>query len=97
MARASARAAGILLAASVGREVAEVADPPPVHFDGASEIFCNRALNLGSMQAVGFDLDYTLAEYIPHTFDTLAFNAALTKLVDVQGYPAAVLLSLIHI
>ena len=69
----------------------EVADPPPVHFDGASEIFCNRALNLGSMQAVGFDLDYTLAEYIPHTFDTLAFNAALTKLVDVQGYPAAVL------
>ena len=32
-----------------------------------------------NIQAVGFDMDYTLAEYIPETFDLLAFNGAITK------------------
>ena len=39
------------------------------------------------IQAVGFDMDYTLAEYIPETFDLLAFNGALTKLIHDLGYP----------
>ena len=37
-------------------------------------IFCNRALNMNQIKAVGFDLDYTLAEYIPETFDLLAYK-----------------------
>ena len=45
----------------------------------AKEIFCNRALVMPNIQAVGFDMDYTLAEYIPETFDLLAFNGAITK------------------
>lgn len=45
------------------------------------------ALNMGAIQAVGFDMDYTLAEYIPETFDLLAYDGALDKLVNGMGYP----------
>ena len=55
--------------------------------DVLSAIYCNRALNMEKIQAVGFDMDYTLAEYIPETFDLLAFNGALTKLIHDLGYP----------
>jgi hypothetical protein len=30
--------------------------------DGARRIFCNRELGLGRMDAIGFDMDYTLAQ-----------------------------------
>lgn len=33
------------------------------HDDPARSIFCNRTLNLRSIRAVGFDMDYTLIEY----------------------------------
>ena len=42
------------------------------------------------IQAVGFDMDYTLAEYIPETFDLLAFNGALTKMIHDLGYPTEI-------
>ena len=29
----------------------------------AQRIFCNRTLNLRSIQAIGFDMDYTLVHY----------------------------------
>lgn len=51
----------------------------------AKSIFCNRALNMDQIQAVGFDLDYTLAEYKP-AFDLLAYNGAIDKLLTM-GYP----------
>ncbi|EOD12200.1 hypothetical protein EMIHUDRAFT_452284 [Emiliania huxleyi CCMP1516] len=57
----------------------------------STNVFCNRALNLGGIQAVGFDMDYTLAEYVPETFDLLAYDGAIEKLVNTMGYPAAVL------
>ena len=51
-------------------------------------IFCNRALNMGQIQAVGFDLDYTLAEYRTD-FDLLAYDGAVRKLL-AMGYPEEV-------
>jgi len=54
----------------------------------AGRIFCNRALNMDQIQAIGFDLDYTLAEYKP-AFDLLAYNGALQKLL-AMGYPAEI-------
>ena len=36
-------------------------------------------------------MDYTLAEYVPETFDLLAYDGAIEKLVNTMGYPAAVL------
>ena len=53
------------------------------------EIFCNRAINMAHIQAVGFDMDYTLAEYCSETFDLLAYDGAVDKLVGM-GYPEAI-------
>jgi len=61
------------------------AAPDPAN-DVGRRIFCNRALNMEQIKAVGFDLDYTLAEYIPETFDVLAYDGAVRKLL-AMGYP----------
>lgn len=63
--------------------------PQPTHYNG--EILCNRALNMSRIQAVGFDMDYTLAEYHSEQFETLAANSALQKLVHELGYPQELL------
>jgi HAD superfamily 5'-nucleotidase-like hydrolase len=55
------------------------------------EIFCNRALNMTRIAAIGFDMDYTLAEYHSEKFETLSANGALQKLVDKLGYPKELL------
>ncbi|CAM9794749.1 unnamed protein product, partial [Laminaria digitata] len=54
-----------------------------------SEIFCNRELNMKQIKAVGFDMDYTLAQYFT-AFDQLAFDGAKEKLVQDLGYPMEV-------
>ena len=54
-----------------------------------TEIFCNRAINMAHIQAVGFDMDYTLAEYCSETFDLLAYDGAVDKLAGM-GYPEAI-------
>lgn len=55
--------------------------------DVRRRIFCNRSLSMKSITAVGFDLDYTLASYKPATFETLAHDATVDKLVRYFGYP----------
>ena len=54
-------------------------------------VFCNRELNLGGIRAIGFDMDYTLAQYKQPAFDQLAFDGAKEKLVHNFGYPASLL------
>lgn len=54
------------------------------------QIFCNRSLNMKGIVAVGFDMDYTLAQYKPETFETLAYNGTIKKLVYDLGYPKEV-------
>lgn len=53
-------------------------------------IFCNRSLNMKSILAVGFDMDYTLAQYKPETFESLAYEGTIKKLVHNLGYPSEV-------
>nr|XP_004238263.1 5'-nucleotidase domain-containing protein 4 isoform X1 [Solanum lycopersicum] len=55
------------------------------------QIFCNRSLNMKSIVAVGFDMDYTLAQYKPETFESLAYEGTVRKLVYDLGYPAELL------
>ncbi|XP_043713281.1 5'-nucleotidase domain-containing protein 4-like, partial [Telopea speciosissima] len=55
-------------------------------FDMRKQIFCNRSLNMKNIVAVGFDMDYTLAQYMPETFETLAYNGTIKKLVNDFGY-----------
>lgn len=39
------------------------------------------------MQAIGYDMDYTLAQYKPDTFEQLAHTQTVDKLVTAFGYP----------
>eukprot|EP00249_Psilotum_nudum_P012574 c23862_g1_i1 orf=340-2247(-) len=55
------------------------------------QVFCNRSLNMKSIAAVGFDMDYTLAQYKPETFETLAYHGTVRKLVFDLGYPQELL------
>ncbi|KAL5715255.1 hypothetical protein ACHQM5_017098 [Ranunculus cassubicifolius] len=59
--------------------------------DLGRHIFCNRSLNMKNIVAVGFDMDYTLAQYMPETFETLAYNGTIRKLVYDLGYPPELL------
>ncbi|WGL58963.1 HAD-IG family 5'-nucleotidase [Pigmentibacter sp. JX0631] len=54
------------------------------------KIFCNRTLNMKSIKAIGFDMDYTLALYKPETFEKLAYHETLKKLVEI-GYSKEIL------
>jgi hypothetical protein len=62
----------------------------PEHRLSECDLFCNRELGLSSLEAVGFDMDYTLAQYTLE-FDLLAYNGAKEKLVNWLGYPSEVL------
>ncbi|CAI9282975.1 unnamed protein product [Lactuca saligna] len=52
----------------------------------ANIFFCNKAVNMKNIVAVGFDMDYTLAQYNPKTFESLAYNGTVKKLVTNLGY-----------
>ncbi|GJM44163.1 MAG: 5' nucleotidase [Gemmatimonadota bacterium] len=54
-------------------------------------IFVNRNLRMRSVGAVGFDLDYTLANYRLREIDNLAFGLTQQKLVEHRGYPERIL------
>jgi 5'-nucleotidase len=49
-------------------------------------IFCNRTLNLRSIQAVGLDMDYTLVHYDSAVWENRAFEHARDGLL-VRGWP----------
>lgn len=56
----------------------------------SKQIFCNRSLNMRNIIAVGFDMDYTLAQYKSETFESLAYDGTIRKLVYDLGYPSEV-------
>ncbi|GAX19123.1 hypothetical protein FisN_3Lh063 [Fistulifera solaris] len=64
---------------------------PKKHTITPFDVFCNRELKLEGIQAIGFDMDYTLAQYNETTFAELAFDGAKRKLVESLGYPEEVL------
>lgn len=67
-------------------------DDLPTHRTVSSvDVFCNRELKISGISAIGFDMDYTLAQYQQPNFDRLAFDGAKEKLVHNLGYPEEVL------
>mmetsp|Transcript_15986 Transcript_15986/g.21132 ORF Transcript_15986/g.21132 Transcript_15986/m.21132 type:complete len:603 (-) Transcript_15986:319-2127(-) len=62
----------------------------PEHIIAENDIFCNRELKMNSLKAIGFDMDYTLAQYY-ESFDLLAYEGAKEKLVNKLGYPKEIL------
>jgi hypothetical protein len=78
------------LLASVGlddSQVQHVKKLPDARVISPSDVFCNRELKLSGIRAIGFDMDYTLAQYKQPAFDKLAFDGAKEKLVHSFGYP----------
>ncbi|EFJ52026.1 hypothetical protein VOLCADRAFT_56272 [Volvox carteri f. nagariensis] len=61
--------------------------PPLPRLPVQRRIFCNRALNMKQIKAIGYDMDYTLAQYKPDTFEGLAHKETVSKLVEVFRYP----------
>ncbi len=51
-------------------------------------IFCNRTLNLRSIQAIGYDMDYTLIHYDVAVWENRAYEYLRDRLV-AQGWPVA--------
>jgi 5'-nucleotidase len=51
-------------------------------------IFCNRTLNMRSIRAVGFDMDYTLVHYDVKAWEARAYAHVLQRLHD-GGLPVA--------
>ncbi len=54
-------------------------------------IFTNRTLRMEKIRHVGFDLDWTLADYHHDTMSLLAFELTLERLVERHGYPKGIL------
>ncbi|MBL0277717.1 MAG: HAD-IG family 5'-nucleotidase [Anaeromyxobacter sp.] len=53
------------------------------------QVFVNRNLRMDKIEAVGFDMDYTLAIYQLRELEDLAFRMTVARLVAHHGYPAA--------
>lgn len=64
-------------------EAAESAPENPLD----QRVFVNRNLRMVGIQAVGFDLDHTLAHYNGPEVEELAYRLARDRLVESFGYP----------
>ncbi len=51
-------------------------------------VFANRNLRMSAINAIGFDMDHTLALYQDEEFENLCFDMAVDLLVE-RGYPEA--------
>ena len=59
---------------------------PPEVAPGAARIYCNRTLNLHRIQAIGYDMDYTLIHYWMQTWEGRAFEHLKERLA-ANGWP----------
>lgn len=56
----------------------------------AQRIYTNRSLRMGSIRAIGFDMDHTLALYDREPFEQLTFDLAVERLIGEFGYPDSI-------
>lgn len=64
-------------------EPAPAPEQPPPPERG---VFCNRTLNMRSIRAVGYDMDYTLVHYLAEAWEQRAYETARGKLLEL-GWP----------
>ena len=55
-----------------------------------NRVFCNRNLRMESIEMIGFDMDYTLAQYHQDKLESLSIKLTLQKLIEKHGYPAEI-------
>lgn len=51
------------------------------------KVFCNRTLNLKSIRAIGYDMDYTLIHYKVTEWETAAYTHLRKKLTEEHNLP----------
>lgn len=63
-------------------------DPCPVTAPPLDErgVFCNRTLNMRSIRAIGYDMDYTLVHYDVEVWERRAYDCLREYFMD-QGWP----------
>ena len=54
--------------------------------DPARQVFTNRTINLRAVQAIGFDMDYTLIQYDVAAWEGIAYQYGLRSLAKT-GFP----------
>ena len=86
-----ARFGDLLAATNLHGHLKHAHDLPNLRTVTPNDVFCNRELKMSHIRAIGFDMDYTLAQYQQPAFDQLAFDGAKAKLVEKLGYPKEVL------
>jgi 5'-nucleotidase len=70
--------------------IADLALPIEAQPPKSRRIYCNRDMRLDQIDAIGFDMDYTLAIYRQEAIDQLSVEATATKLV-ARGYPTSLM------
>lgn len=55
--------------------------------DPTRRIYTNRNLDMSEIEAIGFDMDYTLIQYHQRPMDELAIQKTIDKLIQSRGYP----------
>lgn len=60
------------------------------HVERAYQVYCNRDLNFSEIDAIGFDMDYTLAVYKQEAVDKLSVELTIERLILHRGYPEAI-------
>ena len=58
--------------------------------DPACAVYTNRDLDLSLIEWVGFDMDYTLANYHKEPMELLQYQLTLEYLIKNRGYPAEI-------
>jgi HAD superfamily 5'-nucleotidase-like hydrolase len=56
----------------------------------ARQIFVNRTLRMESIRTIGFDLDWTLADYRRQPLEELPFQLTVERLIQHHGYPESI-------
>ncbi|MBI5849852.1 MAG: HAD-IG family 5'-nucleotidase [Planctomycetes bacterium] len=64
--------------------------PQPSAAPPERRVFCNRTLNMRSIRAIGFDMDYTLVHYDVPAWEARAYAHVQRRLLDA-GHPVAAL------
>ncbi|MEE9561439.1 MAG: HAD-IG family 5'-nucleotidase [Thermoanaerobaculia bacterium] len=59
--------------------------PPP-----GRRVFVNRTLRMETIRYLGFDLDWTLADYERLPLEHLTFDLTIDRLIDFHGYPETI-------
>ncbi len=75
---------------AVSPELLEKAGAPQtLERDPTRAIYTNRNLDMAEIKAIGFDMDYTLANYCKEPMEILQYKMTLEYLIKHMGYPEA--------